>query len=68
MNIYFNEYMSETNEEHDTFGYHSVSLDSTNDLVVFKTNECHRLTETAFGKDDAIAAARAILEHFGEEV
>ena len=66
MNIYFNEYMSETNEDQDTFGYHSVSFDSTNDLVMFRTNECHIISETPFGKDEAIAAARAILAHFGE--
>lgn len=67
MNIYFNEYMKETNDDN-AFGYHSVSFDVTNDLVLFKTNECNIISDTPFGKEDAIAAARAILKHFGEEV
>ena len=65
MNIYFNEYMKETNDDN-AFGYHSVSFDSTNDLVMFVTNECHTISQTPFGKDESIAAARAILAHFWE--
>lgn len=66
MNIYFNQYLSGNDSEPDEFGYHSVSHDSTNDLVIFKTNECHHIADAVFGKADAIAAARAILKHFGE--